>query len=184
MAHRPTKVARRAAIFGPLNTVAPRNSVRRVALVFVLLLAVMLPFVILSGEWSGWQVITSATASVGGDVSRLVGLDATVDGNVIHLPSRSLAVDPACTAMTLVVIFIALVLAYPVKWPKRLLAIAIGIPVLLAANIVRLVGVGWASELIAGQGFYIVHDYLFEFAMVFVVLIMWAVWLSYARRTA
>ncbi len=86
--------------------------------------------------------------------------------------------------MSLFAVFVALVLAYPVSWRSRLLAIVVGGPALFAANITRLVGVAWASELLDGRSFYVVHDYLFEFGMVFVVLAMWAAWLSLARRTA
>ena len=162
----------------------PRNSVRRVVLVFVLILAVVLPITMLSTGWQGWGPITGATAAVGGACARILGIEATVEGNLIRLPSRSLSIDPGCTAIPLLAIYIALVLAYPVRWSMRLLAIAVGTPLLLAVNIVRLVGVAWASELLAGRSFYMVHDYLFEVGMVFVALMMWAVWLSFARRPA
>lgn len=153
-------------------------------MVFVLLLAVLLPLTTLGAGWSGWDPITAAVAAAGGAGARMLGLKASVAGNVIHLPSRSLVIDPQCTAVTLLAVYVALVFAYPVRWGMRLLAIAVGVPVLLAVNIMRLVGVAWASELLAGRSFYVVHDYLFEFGMVFVVLMMWAVWLSLARRTA
>jgi exosortase/archaeosortase family protein len=167
-----------------LRTLLPRNSVRRVAVTFVLLLAVLLPLTMFSGAWRGWSVLTGATAAVSGAAARGIGLNATVSGSVISLPSRSLVIDIQCTAVALLAIYIALVLAYPVGARMRILAVAVGIPVLVAANIARIVGVAVASEHLVGRTFYMVHDYLFESVMVLVVLMMWAVWLSFARRNA
>jgi exosortase/archaeosortase family protein len=174
----------RKEVPGRIERVLPHNSVRRVAVVFVILLAVFLPLTTLNGAWSGWQAITGETAFFGGTCARSLGINATVVGSVIHLPSRSLLIDTQCTGVTLMAVYIALVLAYPVSWKMRTLAIVAGIPILFAVNIARVVGVAWASELLPGQSFYLVHDYLFEFGMVFAVLMTWAVWLSIVRRTA
>jgi exosortase/archaeosortase family protein len=167
-----------------LQTALPRNSMRRVAVGFVLILAVLLPLSLFSAGWSGWGPITGAIATTAGASARMVGIPATVDGNVIHTPTRDLQVDPQCTAVDLLCVFAALVLAYPLKWRLRLIALVLGAIVLQVANIVRLVGVAWVSEFLAGRSFDMVHDYLFEFGMVFVVMMMWAVWLSLARRSA
>lgn len=162
----------------------PRNSVRRVAVTFVLILAVLLPLALFSGGWSGWDPVTRTVAATAGACARFLGIDATVDGSVIRLPSRSLSVDPQCTAVDLLAVYAAIVLAYPLPWKKRLMGLALGVVVLQAANLGRLVGVAWASELLTDRPFYFIHDYLFEFGMVFVALMAWAVWLSLARRTA
>jgi exosortase/archaeosortase family protein len=167
-----------------LGAVLPRNSVRRVAVIFVLLLAVLLPFTMFSDGWQGWELLTGATAAVSGACARAVGLQATVVGSMIMLPSRSLQIDPGCTAVTLLAVYLALIFAYPVSNRMRLLAIAVGVPVLLMANIARIVAVAVSAEFLTGRTFYMVHDYLFELAMVFVVLMMWAVWLSVVRKTA
>lgn len=167
-----------------LQRALPRNSVQRVALVFVVLLGALLRLVMVSGDWAGWQTITEGTARAAAAVIGATGIDATLGGKVIHLSTRSLSIDPPCTGVSLFAVFVALVLAYPVSWKMRALAILAGGPVLFVANITRLVGVAWASELLQGRSFYVVHDYLFEFGMVFVVLAMWAAWLNLARRAS
>ena len=163
---------------------APRNSVRRVAIIFVVVLGVLLTISLLSGRWSGWVPITNGIAAVAGGTARALGIPATVEGNLIRTPTRTLAVDPQCTAVDLLAVYAALILAYPLKWKMRLVALVVGAIVLQVANIARLVGVAWAAVLVNGRSFDLVHDYLFEFAMVFVVMMMWAVWLTLARRTA
>lgn len=157
---------------------------RRVVSVFVLILAVLLPLSLFSGGWSGWLPITHVLAAAAGSASRMAGLDAVVEGSSILLPSRTLVVDPQCTAVDVLIVYVAIVLAYPIAWRKRLLALVTGAAVLQTANLIRLVGVAWASEALSDRAFYLVHDYLFEFGMVFVMLLMWAASLSYARRTA
>jgi len=155
-----------------------------VAVIFVVIHTAFLSVVSFSGGWSGWRPITGAVAATAGACSRLVGVDAIVEGNVICLPSANLTVDPQCTAVTLLAIYGALVLAYPIAWKTRLLALAAGTVVLQVVNVVRLVGVAWASEVVADKWFYLLHDYLFEFGMVFVVMLMWMAALSIAKRTA
>ncbi len=179
--HKPKVPVAKASL---IQRTLPARSVRRVVAVFVSLLAVLLTVTNFSGDWAAWTWITSGIAATAGAGARLFGIPATVAGNTILLPSRSLLVEPQCTAATLAVVYTALVVAYPVSWKKRLIALAIGLPLLQVANILRLIGVAYASQLLAGDAFYIVHDYLFEFGMMLVVFVMWAVWLSNARTSA
>jgi len=165
-----------------LSLALPKNSIRRVAVVFVLILAVLLPISMFSAGWSGWAPVTGAIAAIAGACARFVGLPAVVSGSNIVMPTRTLAVDPQCTAVDLFVVYAALVLAYPLKWKMRLAALAAGAVVLQVFNVLRLIGVAWAAEALNGMQFNLVHDYLFEFGMVFVVMMMWAVWLSLASR--
>lgn len=180
----PRPAKKRASAAGWLRRTLPKNSPQRVAVAFVAILAVFLPFALFSGGWAGWKPITETIAAAGAAGARAVGIHAIATGNLIVLSTRSLSIDPQCTAVTLLAVYAALVLAYPLRWRDRLIALAVGAIVLQLANVGRLVGVAWASELLADKRFYIVHDYLFEFGMVFLVLLMWVVWLSIARRTA
>lgn len=151
---------------------------------FLLILAILLPLSLFSGGWAGWAPITHAVAGAARAGARLLGTDAAVQGNLILLPSRTLEVDPQCTAVDLMAVYAALVLAYPFAWTKRLAALLVGSVMLQVANIVRLVAVAWVAGFLDQRSFMLVHDYLFEFAMVFVVLMMWAVSLSLAKRTS
>ena len=178
------EVIKRRGIPERLQAALPRNSMRRVAITFVLILGVLLSISLLSGGWSGWGPITAVVAAAAGACARMVGVHAVVNGNLILLPSRSLSVDPQCTAVDLLAVYAALILAYPLGWRLRLVALAAGAVILQAVNVARLVGVAWVAGVLSGNSFLMVHDYLFEFGMVFVVMIMWAVWLSVARRTA
>lgn len=162
----------------------PKKSVRRVAAMFLFWLLVLLAPVLVAGGWSGWAPITTWMASTTGAIAALLGVQAQVEGNLIHLGTRSLSVDPACTGAALLAVYSALVLAYPVSRKMKFIALAVGLPTLVLVNFGRLTAVAFLSEMLSGRAFFIVHDYLFEFGMVFSVLIVWAVWLSYAKRSS
>ena len=49
------------------------------------------------------------------------------------------------------------------------------------ANLVRLVVIAAISDHSSPRVFFVVHDYLFEVAMILVVLVLWVTWLEFAR---
>lgn len=159
---------------------APRNSVVRIAAVFLAVLALLLPLSMFSAAWTGWAPVTAAIAGTAGALARAVGIHAQVTRNLILLPARTLEVDPECTAVDLFVVYSALVLAYPLRWSVRFIALVAGALAIQLFNLARLVAVAWAAVALSGTEFTLVHDYLFEFGMVFVIMAMWAVLISRA----
>ncbi len=75
-------------------------------------------------------------------------------------------------------------IAYPLSVRTRLLALAVGLPVIAVANMLRLLGVAVASEHLNAATFAFAHDYLFKIAMVLVVVALWVSWLEAARGHA
>jgi exosortase/archaeosortase family protein len=123
------------------------------------------------------------TASISTRFVTLIGITATRSGTRILLPSRVLSVDLACTAVFIVALYAALVLAYPVSARNRLLGIAVGVPIILFTNIVRIVAAAEVSET-APSAFQFFHDYMFQVGMVLVTVAIWVAWLSFTRRDA
>ncbi len=131
----------------------------------------------------GLDGVMRATASVSTWLITLTGIQATQSGTLIYLSNRILAIDTACTAVYLVAMFSALILAYPVKWSSRLLGVLAGIVVILGINLIRIVAVAHVSIRASGS-FSFIHDYLFQVGMMLVVVMLWAIWLKLARRYA
>lgn len=123
------------------------------------------------------------TATVSAQLAKWLGIAATRSGTLIYLSSRTLSVDLACTAVFIVALYAALVLAYPVSPQQRMLGIAFGVPIILVANVLRIVAAAQVAE-IAPSAFQFVHDYMFQVGMVLVTAAVWAAWLSFARRHA
>ncbi len=131
----------------------------------------------------GLQGVMRATANASTWLIALTGIQATQTGALIHLSNRILAIDTACTAVYLVAMFSALILAYPVKWSSRLLGVLAGVVVILGINLARIVAVAHVSIRASGS-FDFIHDYLFQVGMMLVVVMLWAIWLKLARRYA
>jgi exosortase/archaeosortase family protein len=161
-----------------------RGSLTAVALVFVVVFAVLESII--------WAMVANQsivplmlwTTQAAAFLIRLVGIPATVSVNQIFIASRTLEIDLDCTAISIVALYSALVIAYPLPIRSRLLALAVGIPVILVANLLRLVAVAVASEHLSQSAFYFAHDYLFKVAMVLVVVALWASWLQLGRDNA
>lgn len=124
------------------------------------------------------------TAEVTGALSNVTGVPATVIGNQVFLASRVLRIDLDCTGLSILLVYSALVLAYPLSVRTRLLSLAVGVPTLIVANVIRLLAVAQLSGPLEDRAFFFAHDYLFKVYMVAVVIALWAFYLSRARRNA
>jgi exosortase/archaeosortase family protein len=154
----------------------------RVVLVFTATYAALQALVWFMGSM-GWLEPTLAyTASLTGWCSRLTGVPAVVSGTEVALATRILRIDPQCTAVSLAMLYAALVVAYPLGLRQKLVALGVGLPVLFAANLGRLTAVAHLSGLLDDDGFMFVHDYLFMIAMMAVVIGLWVFFLAWARR--
>jgi len=163
---------------------ASRNSLTVVTLTFVLVFALFESLIwaaAMSGRLDWLMELTARAAAV---LIHGVGIPATLLGNQILLTSRILQIDLDCTALPIAALYSALVIAYPLPIRMRLLALGVGLPVIAVANLLRLLGVAFASEYLSPDVFIFAHEYLFKIVMVFVVVALWAVWLQIARGHA
>ena len=128
--------------------------------------------------------LLSVTAGALGACSRATGLSATTVGADVFLATRTLRIDLGCTALPLMIVYTALVLAYPLPWRRKVIGLLVGLPALAAANFVRLVAVAQLSGRLGQDAFLFVHDYMFQIGMVAVVIALWGGYLWEAGRHA
>ena len=124
-------------------------------------------------EWL--QLITTDGAAA---LMALAGLPIAREGILIHLPQATLQIDLGCTAIVIVGVYASLVLAYQATAVERLVGIVTGTAFILLINQVRLLATGLAL-VYTPNAFALLHDYLYQVAMVAVVLVAWAVWLRW-----
>lgn len=163
---------------------ARRGSLVAVTLVFVLVFTVFESAIWAVESAGGLLALMDLTTRAAGLLIGWVGIHATLSGNQIFLATRVLEIDVDCTAISIAALYAALVIAYPLSIRTRLLALAVGVPVIAVVNLLRLVAVAVASEHLNPVAFSFAHDYLFKVAMVLVVVALWASWLQIARDNA
>ena len=122
-----------------------------------------------------------ATASLTYSLVRLTGLPAVASGNQIVLSNRVLLINADCTGFFIIAVFAALVLAHPAPWREKGLALMVGVPVILVANLVRLVAVAHVAVSFPAA-FTVVHDYIFQVGMVLLAAAVWWWWLGRLGR--
>lgn len=161
-----------------------RGSLAVVAVAFILVFTVFQASIVLAETTGRMGWLMDSTAKAAGLLIDAVGIPATVLGNRILLATSTLQIDIDCTGIAIAALYSALVIAYPLAARTRLLALAVGIPVIAIVNLLRLLGVAVAVEHLSPTAFGFVHDYLFKVAMMLVVVGLWAAWLQIARGHA
>ncbi len=130
-----------------------------------------------AGLLDGW--VGRSAAVLSGGLLDALGLDPTVDGRVIRLPSGSgVWVADACTGLATVGLFAGFVLAYPGSWRRRVWFLPLGVLVIHLANVVRIAGLAWLRD-VEPALFDPVHQWgatPFFYAVVFG---LWVVWVHY-----
>jgi exosortase H (IPTLxxWG-CTERM-specific) len=78
-------------------------------------------------------------------VINLFGAGATAAGAEVTSPRFSISIAMGCDGVEASSLFLAGVLAFPTSWRARLIGFALGIPLIHAINLVRLVGLYYAG---------------------------------------
>ena len=161
-----------------------RSSIPVIAAIFLLTFAAAQVTLALLFENGYLDGLIDVTTIVAGRLIALAGIPATVSGNEITMSNHVLKIVPDCTGVSLAALYASLIVAYPLSARTRLSAIAIGLPVIAVANMLRLLAVAVASEYLSSDVFQFAHDYLFMGVMILVVVGLWIAWLQVARNHA
>ena len=117
------------------------------------------------------------TAHVVSTILNTLGIQNTVDYNIIHLRNDTWNVTSECTAVNAVFLFISFILAYTSTFKSKAVGLASGIPLIIAVNIVRLVALGWVTEYWPNQA-HLFHDYIWEVLFMFFIVALWFTWIN------
>lgn len=113
-------------------------------------------------------------------VINLFGADATVAGAQITSPRFSISIAMGCDGVEASSMFLAGVLAFPTSWRARLIGFALGIPLIHAINLVRLVALYYAGVYLPSI-FEELHVYV---AQTIVILLSTAILILWLERFA
>jgi exosortase/archaeosortase family protein len=120
------------------------------------------------------------TADVVSWVLRTMGMELAREGTLLSVPGFSFMIDADCTGWKSVMFLFALIFAF--RGPgtgERLRGLTAGSIAILMFNIVRITGSVLAQG-VYGTGFALfLHDWVFRYAMVAVVLLSWTAWMLF-----
>jgi len=93
-------------------------------------------------------IIKPFTAFLANAVTAIInvfGARAWTEGTIVRSPTYSINVAMGCDGIEASSLFLAGVLAFPTSWRAKLIGIALGIPLIQAINVARLVGLYYAG---------------------------------------
>ena len=126
-----------------------------------------------------FQHVNQWNAIASGALLRLVGIGNERSGAVLEFGSGGLQIISECSAIYVLILFAAAVLAFPTRWQARLWGLALGVPCILAINVLRLATLGavvrYRADLLP-----FFHEYLWQVLFVLVVAVLYLVWIERA----
>lgn len=115
------------------------------------------------------------TAEILFSLLKMLGMDISVAGSSLFMSSFSMIIIDECTGIYELIVYLACVLAYFTTPKKKFIGIAIGIPIILGINMVRLVFLAfigvWFPDL-----FDYVHYYIWQVTLILLVALTVLIW--------
>ena len=163
---------------------APRSS-RAVVFKFVLFFAIVMGIYYTASAIPFYRdtlfpAYLELNASVSAAILKVLGQPVQAIGEMISESSNSktisISIKKGCDAIAPTMLFAAAVIAFPAPWRKRLIGIALGAPILLVINLVRIITLWYASKYASRDTFELLHVDIWQPAFILLALVMWMVW--------
>ena len=120
---------------------------------------------------------TTAITNISGMTLRTFERDISISGTTIGSPRFSVDVKNGCNAVEAMMLFAAAVLAFPAPLRSRLLALAVGLPIIQIVNMARLTSLFWLGVR-HPDWFDIFHIALWQTVIILISVAMFATWSS------
>jgi exosortase H (IPTLxxWG-CTERM-specific) len=149
----------------------------RFVLTFVLLATALFALYQLSESTQHFRWVNEANALLSGAVLEATGVPSQRHGTTLLFERGGMEIISECSAIYVAILFTAGVLAFPTTLRARLQGLAIGLPILFAVNILRLVSLG---ALIRHRPALmpLFHEYLWQVFFILVVAGLYLAWIE------
>lgn len=128
------------------------------------------------------EALQSATTNATAPLVSAAGFEvATAPPHDLKLTHHTFRIDFECTAFRIILLFVMAVAVTPVSRKRRLQGLLAGVPLIVAANLIRIVGLAGVSEL-SPHHFDLLHAYTFQAFMIVFAGGAWAYWLHLSRN--
>ncbi len=149
-----------------------KEALKAVSLFLILCFALNFAYFKLAGE----QIIPrSFTASlIALFLNLFPGLNAEVNGTVVLMNSSSLDVIGECTGIFSIIVYCSVIFAYPTSLRNKSVGL-IGIPILYALTLVRLISTALVGVFIPSMLDFF-HTYLWQVFLIVFVVLLFLIW--------
>lgn len=146
----------------------------------LMVLAAPLYFIIFFVDLYPLQVLVAGNSFV---VMEAMGLSPSMNGPEMQVGDFRFFISKDSTGWKSMLFLGALMLAVPgVLWKRRALGLLVGIPLIYLGNLGRVVGIVVAEQAWGRAAALLVHDYLWRFGLIALVLGIWLFWFRWTRR--
>lgn len=122
-------------------------------------------------------VVAAWTARWTSSALNLLGSSTQVDGVVLSSDAFAVNIVAECTAVGPLVLFMGAVVAYPSPVGAKGLGLLLGILVLTAVNLVRIMSLFWLGSAYP-QYLSVAHLLVWQTAIILVTIILWLAWVE------
>ena len=123
------------------------------------------------------NIFSLATAAVAGFTLNILGLEVSRHGTILAMSAFSFQLIPDCTPLPPVLLLSGAMLAFPAYWKAKATGIGLGILILSALNLVRIVSLVYIG-LYLPQWLDIAHNVIWQSAMILAGILIWLFWLK------
>jgi exosortase H (IPTLxxWG-CTERM-specific) len=124
-----------------------------------------------------FNVVNEGNALLSGAILRATGVSSERSGTTLLFERGGMQIISECSAIYVAILFMAGVLAFPTNWRARLVGLALGLPVLFAVNVLRLVTLGavirYRPALLP-----LFHEYLWQVLFILIVAGLYLAWIE------
>jgi exosortase H (IPTLxxWG-CTERM-specific) len=121
-------------------------------------------------------------ADLSGRILSLFGYQMTAGADSLSSPEFSLSIGKGCDGLEPTALFVAAVLAFSVPLALKLPALAIGVPLLVALNLVRIVSL-FLVGIYYPDIFHTMHVDVWQVLYILVGIVFFSLWLMWATRS-
>jgi exosortase H (IPTLxxWG-CTERM-specific) len=128
-------------------------------------------------QWNIEDLMTRSVVWVSGQILTLLGVAVQIEGAILRTSGFGVRVLSGCNGMEAIIMYAAAVLAYPVSWRAKGVALLVGFPAIQVVNIARILGL-----LMVGQYwptlFHDAHVFVAQGVMICLVAALWFWWID------
>jgi exosortase H (IPTLxxWG-CTERM-specific) len=118
---------------------------------------------------------TAFVARMSGGVLRMLGEQATVTGCLVSSPRFAVTIFNGCNGLITSLIFVSGVLAFPARWPAKILGIVGGLVAIQLINLVRVVSLFYIG-IFFPSFFNDAHIFVWQSVVILAGVGLWIAW--------